>query len=240
MLETIYFARHGHRMDWISPIFDEVTYPTNLPWDSRLSQHGCNQAQELSQYFVKNNIKIDRIYSSPLFRTLQTASIIADKLDLEVFIEYGLSEWYDPLEAKTYPNCAPLSVLREFFPRINPAYIPITKLPNDGETLQGLQKRLDRTMQSLVDAGEDLKCVLIIAHAASLVAGVKALIKQRGAVINCGTCSLTKCTRSKEGWVLELNGDTSSLSHGSENNCIFTEVAVEDGVNEDEMQINNY
>ncbi|CAG8610697.1 25195_t:CDS:2 [Dentiscutata erythropus] len=219
-------------MDWITPINIEATYPTNLPWDPRLSEHGCNQALELSQYFVKNNIKIDRIYSSPLYRTLQTASIIADKLDLEISIEYGLSEWYDPFEARTYPSCAPLSVLHEFFPRINPTYIPITKLPNDGETFQELHKRLDRTMQSLIDAGEDLKCVLIIVHAASLVAGVKALIKQRNAVINCSTCSLTKCIRSKEGWVLELNGDTSFLSHGSENNCIFTEVGVEDDVND--------
>ncbi|CAG8561341.1 13005_t:CDS:2 [Cetraspora pellucida] len=217
---------------------NNTTYPTNLSWDPRLSDHGCNQALELSQYFVKNNIKIDRIYSSPLYRTLQTATIIADKLDLEIFIEYGLSEWYNPFETKIYPGCAPLSLLCEFFPRINSTYIPITKLPNNGETFQELHRRMNKTMQSLISVEDNIKCILVIVHAASLVAGVKALIKQPNAVINCATCSLTKCTRSQESWLLELNGDTSSLSHGSENNCIFTEVVEKDN-DVEEMQINN-
>ncbi|POG69786.1 histidine phosphatase superfamily [Rhizophagus irregularis DAOM 181602=DAOM 197198] len=89
MLETIYFTRHGHRSDWIVPVLNNC-YPTGLFYDPQLSPHGCNQAKELAQYFVNNTIQLDKIYSSPLFRTVQTANYVAENLDLEILVENGL------------------------------------------------------------------------------------------------------------------------------------------------------
>ncbi|CAG8553905.1 15935_t:CDS:2 [Dentiscutata heterogama] len=184
-------------MDWDNKD-DEFTYPTKLHWDPKLTELGCNQARELCQYFVTNNIKIDRIYS-----------------------KNGLSEWCSPRINKLNAGCAPLPLLREFFPRINPTYIPISKLPDINETSEELHERLSRTIQGFTEVKEDIRSILIISHATSTVAGVRALIKQRYAMINCATCSLTKCIRNGGNWVIELSGDTSFLSHGSIRNWVF-------------------
>ncbi|PKB99357.1 phosphoglycerate mutase-like protein [Rhizophagus irregularis] len=216
MLETIYFTRHGHRSDWIVPVLNNC-YPTGLFYDPQLSPHGCNQAKELAQYFVSNTIQFDKIYSSPLFRTVQTANYVAEKLDLEILVENGLGEW-------EIPEPAPTSKLREFFPRINTLYTSVSNHPKADETIQDVHDRLNKTMQEIIsrcEAEGQIKSILLVGHAASVTAGVRAVLEDRLAVINCGTCSLSKFVREGGKWKLRLNGDCSFLSGREENNWAF-------------------
>ncbi|CAG8733359.1 12045_t:CDS:2 [Dentiscutata erythropus] len=207
-------------MSWDNPDpNDKYAYPTGLNWDPRLTDFGYNQSRELSQYFVVNNIKIDRIYSSPLYRAVETANIIAEKINFRYFSRK--CEWCSPRINKLNAGCAPLPLLREFFPRINPTYISISKLPDINETSEELHERLSRTIQGFIEVKEDIRSILIISHATSTFTGVRALIKQIYAMINCATCSLTKCIRNGGNWEIELNGDTSFLSHGSVRNWVF-------------------
>jgi transcription factor C subunit 7 len=80
----------------MDPLLDN-RYPTGLPYDPQLSPHGCDQAKQLAQYLVNNRIQLDRIYSSPLFRTLQTANYVSEKLDLDIFVENGLGYVYEQI-----------------------------------------------------------------------------------------------------------------------------------------------
>ncbi|RIA90686.1 hypothetical protein C1645_823063 [Glomus cerebriforme] len=84
--------------------------------------------------------------------------------------------------------------------------------------------RLDKTMQEIIsrcDAEGQIKSILLVAHAASLTAGVRTVLKDKLAVVNCGTCSLTKFIREDRKWILKLNGDCSFLSGGLEDNWAY-------------------
>lgn len=85
MLETIYVTRHGFRADWITPDFPS---PTGLPHDPPLADIGARQARELAAFL--GDKPIERIYSSPFYRCLQTTNEVAEKLDLDINVESGL------------------------------------------------------------------------------------------------------------------------------------------------------
>ncbi|KAG9290151.1 hypothetical protein G9A89_010457 [Geosiphon pyriformis] len=228
-------VKHGHRADWITPDDEDVVYPTGLNWDPPLSRHGCEQAKELAQYFVDNNIKIDRIFSSPYFRTLQTANAVAEALDIDICVEDGLSEWYG-LHRIFIPSAAPISELELFFPRINTSHTSLVQHPSVSETIQDIHGRLSTTMRKLIalsDVDPKINTVLIVTHAASLIAGVRAVLEERYASIGSATCSLTELIRRNEKWVMLRNGDTSFMSSGQEKNWTFTEP----NVTNDEIEI---
>jgi len=79
-------------------------------------------------------------------------------------------------------------------------------------------------MQEIIsrcDAEGQIKSILLVGHAASLTAGVRAVLGNRSTAVNCGTCSLSKFVREGGRWERRLNGDCSFLSGGEENNWAF-------------------
>ena len=73
-------------------------------------------------------------------------------------------------------------------------------------------------MISQCDEAGNVKTIMTVGHAASLIAGVRAVIGDRYASVNCGTCTLTVAKRNVEQWELIANGDASFLSKGEEHN----------------------
>ena len=62
-------------------------------------------------------------------------------------------------------------------------------------------------MQGIIsrcDAEGQIKSILLVTHAASLIAGVRAVLQDRLVAVNCGTCSLTKLIREGDKWLLKL------------------------------------
>src|SRR4028118_1914572 len=117
MTQTVWIARHGNRLDFVNP---EWFNTAERPYDPPLSEDGFIQAKQLGQRLVGEGIK--HIFASPFLRTVQTATQIADILDLSIKLESGLSEWLNPAWMKTTPEKLPLEVLQELFPRIDPSY----------------------------------------------------------------------------------------------------------------------
>lgn len=62
----------------------------SIPGDPSLTKTGIKQAKATVRYFKVKHI--DKIYSGPLKRTLQTADIIAKELNLEIQIDQRLRE----------------------------------------------------------------------------------------------------------------------------------------------------
>lgn len=60
------------------------------PGDPSLTKIGIQQAKITARYFQNKNIQ--KVYVSPLNRTLQTASIIAQELNLKIAIDHRLRE----------------------------------------------------------------------------------------------------------------------------------------------------
>jgi broad specificity phosphatase PhoE len=207
MSQTVWIARHGNRLDFVNP---EWFNTAERPYDPPLSEDGFVQAKQLGQRLIGEGIV--HIFASPFLRTVQTASQVADCLDLPIKIEMGLSEWLNPAWMKTEPERLPIEVLQEQCPRIDPSYTSrvIAKYP---ETSEMVFERTALVAQCLMaEFSED---ILLVGHGASVVGVTQALVGGTPEV-NAALCCLVKVVRKEQEWVMELNGDTSHLSETEE------------------------
>jgi broad specificity phosphatase PhoE len=76
-MNKIYLTRHGQDEDNALGIL-------NGHRDKPLTEIGIRQAHNLAEIIKNDNIVIDKIYSSPLIRTKQTAEIVAKTNNLEM------------------------------------------------------------------------------------------------------------------------------------------------------------
>jgi probable phosphoglycerate mutase len=102
----IYLARHGQDEDNVKGIL-------NGHRDKPLTLLGQDQAKELANKIKEAGIQIDKIYSSPLKRTRQTAEIISDILSLnkpetlDLLIERDFGIMTGRLMSEIETICAP-------------------------------------------------------------------------------------------------------------------------------------
>lgn len=85
-VKEIWITRHGHREDWVT---DTPHLRTNLKNDPPLSEIGREQAQELAAYLKTKSI--DRIYSSPFYRVLETVYPLVQANDIPLYIDYSMA-----------------------------------------------------------------------------------------------------------------------------------------------------
>ncbi|KAH8848025.1 hypothetical protein MCOR31_000127 [Pyricularia oryzae] len=77
-LDTIYVVRHGFRSSWsVDPstgeYFANIPSPTGIAVDPALTAYGVDQAKELGRHLLDHvRPPIERVYSSPFYRCLQT------------------------------------------------------------------------------------------------------------------------------------------------------------------------
>lgn len=83
----MYLARHGQTM--FNVVFGETKRDPGIE-DPPLTELGFKQAAELAERLVELDIR--RIIASPYTRALQTARIVADRLDVPVTIEADVRE----------------------------------------------------------------------------------------------------------------------------------------------------
>lgn len=207
MSQTVWISRHGNRLDFVNP---EWFNTAERPYDPPLSEDGIEQARQLGQRLVGEGIT--HIFVSPFLRTVQTANEVANILDLPMKLESGLSEWLNPAWMPTEPERLPLDVLKERFPRIDPSYTSRVTA-HYPETNEMVLQRTALTAQRLTaEFSED---ILLVGHGASVVGCTEGLVGGTPEV-NATFCCLVKLVRQKQGWVMELNGDTSHLSQTEE------------------------
>ncbi|HEY9605818.1 MAG TPA: histidine phosphatase family protein [Allocoleopsis sp.] len=203
MPQIVWIARHGNRLDFVNP---EWFNTAERPYDPPLSEDGVVQARQLGQRLLGESIA--HIFASPFLRTVQTASMVADALNLPIKLESGLSEWLNPAWMKNEPERLPLEVLQERFPRIDPSYTSraIARYP---ETSDQVLDRTSETVRHLV--AEFSQDILLVGHGASVVGTTQGLVGGTPEV-NAALCCLVKVVRQGQDWVMELNGDTSHLT----------------------------
>lgn len=86
----IYFIRHGESVANAKGLF------AGQRDDSPLTSKGQLQARQAAADFINKGIKVDRIVTSPLLRTKETAAIVAADIELEladIFIDPRLLEY---------------------------------------------------------------------------------------------------------------------------------------------------
>ncbi len=210
MGQIVWIARHANRLDFVNP---DWFLTAERRYDPPLSDDGMEQAQQLAERMQKE--KIDHIFASPFLRTVQTANAVAEKLDLPIKLETGLSEWLNPEWMTEEPERLPTPALGELFPRIDQSYTPhiAAKYP---ETQLQVRHRAGQTARSLVTEYSP-EHILLVGHGASVKGAAMGLV---GEAVNSTEkvrlCSLYKIVRKNPDWHLELEGDTSHLSQVEE------------------------
>ncbi|ODQ82524.1 hypothetical protein BABINDRAFT_30876 [Babjeviella inositovora NRRL Y-12698] len=231
-LTTIYIARHGYRANWLPP--PHPPNPTGIDSDPPLAPHGLDQAKELAHYILSIEPKPACIFSSPFYRCLQTATPIADVLNIDIELEAGVGEWYKP-DRPVIPKPATVETLQRFFPKLkaNWAGTGVAPLPT-GETEAQIFTRCSIFLTKFITKFEkehpEATSVLFMTHAASSIAlgmalmgfeSVRDYLDDEQAILQAGTCSLTQYTYNRGKWELKMNGNTEFLSKGEEMNWNF-------------------
>lgn len=203
MSQRIWIVRHGNREDFQNPGWARTA---ERPYDPALSDDGETQAQEVGRSLC--NEPVDYIFSSPFLRTIQTASHIADALDLPVCLEPGIGEILPDIQ------CMPALLSREKraqrFPRINWSYNAAGSL-NYPENAEAGHNRAAAAAQALTSRYPD-KNLLLVTHGAPVVGIVKGLtgLTER---ITVPLCCIFTLQRSAQGWQVVQRSVTSHFSN---------------------------
>ncbi|GAA5821064.1 hypothetical protein JCM10212_003098 [Sporobolomyces blumeae] len=189
-LKTIYIARHG-TLSWETQTW---TSPTGVPRDPPLSAHGVDQAKELGLFFKEELEQSEggfekektMLFSSPLYRCVQTARPTSEALDLPVHIENGLGEWYLPVRKGLHPALSTSAFLAPFFPpsllappspKGEPTWMPLLTPPRTGESMRSVHLRAKRFLNAFVAELDQrgIERVIVFSHAATCIALSRAL-----------------------------------------------------------------
>ena len=208
MVDTLWLARHGSRLDFEDP---EWHKRAERQHDPPLSPDGLVQAGQLADRLKDEGIS--RIFSSPFLRCVMTADVTARQLRKSVRIEAGFSEWLNPAWFPERPALLGLEDMAHRFPcidtsygsRIEPSY------PESGDTIL---KRTGIAIEAVARAHEG--AILVVGHGATVYGSVVRLLqlgfeetsKILGEVHYCCLCKLCHGT---EGWRLEITADVSHL-----------------------------
>ena len=165
----------------------------------------------------------------------------------------GISEWYQPVQPGTglHPRPSSASALKAYFPEIDESWSSVWYPTRKGETVAALHDRLAGCLTVLVPevqrrfAGAH-KRILLVSHAAAIIALVHELIGDRSLSLRVACCSLTVLDRNKEtaaataagdeargavvgGWTAILLAGGEHLKDGLKRAWGFPDVPIADG-----------
>ncbi|KAK7058929.1 C6 zinc cluster transcription factor-like protein [Paramarasmius palmivorus] len=237
MIDTIYIARHGFRLNWVTTAW---TSPTDTPRDPPLAAFGETQAQELATYFLSlpEDERPTGIWSSPFYRCIQTAVPVSKALNVPIYVEHGIGEWYSPVAPNTglHPRPGSASFLKTYFDDIDPSWESIYYPSRKGETVIDLYERcrgfLDDFL-SIEEVQKKHKKVLFFSHAATVIALSRELKGDREMPLRVGVRSLTQFQRNPDGGWNDLKlADASYLTGGVQRDWGLEDIVVDPATGE--------
>jgi len=197
MIHTIFLVRHGHKRILDDPDWRKTA---QRPDDTPLSQKGILQAEETAELLAGE--KLDLIFSSPFYRALETASIIAKRLKKQVNIEWGFSEWLNPKWFSKFPALMSLEEAAQAFPMVNKDYIPFT-MPGFPELDEEVHV-YDRVKRTLLKIQEHYSgSILIVGHGASVYQSARVLSDPPKGV-RVEMCAVNKFVLQNGRWTLDF------------------------------------
>jgi len=251
-LVNFYIVRHGYRSDWETN-GPESNSPTGLPRDPQLSAFGEVQAREVANYFksLPEDQRPTAIFSSPSYRCLQTSKPVAIALGVPIYVEHGISEWYPPVKPgeELHPLQPSARALKAYFPEIDDSWSSVVYPPSrGGEDSAALYDRVAGFLTVFVPEVQRRfsavhKRVLLVSHAATVIALTCELVGDRGLKFRARCCSLTVLDRKAApagnsararptvvgDWTVRLLGDDTHLKDGKQRSWGVPDVKIADG-----------
>ncbi|CAB4254218.1 similar to Saccharomyces cerevisiae YOR110W TFC7 One of six subunits of the RNA polymerase III transcription initiation factor complex (TFIIIC) [Maudiozyma barnettii] len=211
VVKNIYISRHAHSSAWL-PEDEQPLSRTGILNDLPLSEHGVNQSRELAHYILSVDTQPDIIIASPFYSCVETSKYIANLLDIPVFLDKGLGNWFDKDNEKVI-NPADFNTLNSLFPGIlkndwgNGSSVESLR---DGETKGELYSRsakfIINMLEKLNKEHPDVETVLLMTHAPVKISiGMNILklkncdspLDEDGNILQASVCSLDKYQWSK-------------------------------------------
>ncbi|KAF2129454.1 phosphoglycerate mutase family protein [Dothidotthia symphoricarpi CBS 119687] len=249
MIEVVYIVRHAFRGNWTvdhqTGKYTSLLHrtPTGIPTDPPLTSKGVEQSKELAEYLCNIEPPIDRIYSSPFYRCLQTIKPTTDRLFEEgkaqgkIRIDRGIGEFFGRA-TWDHPTPPDLTLLTLHFENLDQDHVSLHLPSSKGEMILELHDRvrnaLDHIITTLDNDAEQPKTVLLCTHAATMIAAGRVLTGQMPDDpdeddFKCYTAGLSKFVRRSVdpakgvpgNWDCVLNSETSYLSGGAERGWHF-------------------
>ncbi len=194
----IFLCRHGrtdHNKNGIVQGYLEV----------ELNEEGEEQARKLARRL--SDLDIDSFYTSPLVRTVETATIVSQKIDadhetLEDLreVDQGIYEGEDS---------------QEMFEEMRAAEVDDHRwTPEDGESMEDLRERSLSVLETMEQRHQD-ENVLLIGHGGinkvMILAALGHSSKNFNRIKQENCCLNVITTHESHGWVVEKVNDTSHL-----------------------------
>lgn len=230
VVKTIYIARHGYRSNWL-PKGPYPPPPTGIDSDVPLAAHGINQAKQLARYIISINNQPELIFSSPFYRCVQTSEPIAKLLELPVFLEPGIGEWYKP-DRKIIPIPADIHALQKLFSEelLSESWEGTgVTADSHGETEDMIFDRCVRFWPIFIKKIEtdfpNVETILLVTHAASKISlglsllgksSVRESIDGQGTFIRSGSCSIDKYELISSNKQKDYNGNSNNTGEEDE------------------------
>ncbi len=206
MSRTLWLARHGNREDFVDDTWRDTA---ERPDDPGLSPDGLEQAEQLAERL--KDIPIDTIFASPYLRTVQTAQLIAEKLNKRVFLEPGLGEKLSETYFSGEPEILSHERLSEDFPNVELGHEPLLHpvFPEDDEANVS---RMGEATELIVEKYKGT--LLFVGHGATVSGVVQALTGNQED--SAPLCSLTKLEKENGEWRVAFSNDVSHLDEVEE------------------------
>ncbi len=195
-------ARHG-----ATAMSLEKRFSGRGGFDAPLSGLGHEQARALSREIAVRG-DVDRIVTSPLLRTRQTATIIAEEIGLEVTVEEGFAECaFGDWDGHTFAE------VRARWPRQLEEWLASTDVaPPGGESFAACNDRVSAARRRLVEDFSGQR-VLVVAH----VTPIKILVSEAvGAPLDSlYRMELPPCSLSTLAWFPDGNASMFSFAESA-------------------------
>ena len=161
------FVRHGKTH------FNEINLTQG--WcDSPLSKVGIKQVEDISKQLKQ--YKIDKAYTSPLGRAVQTANIILRQQEIKPIYEERFKEVnFGILEGISTELVRKLNIESpNWLENLDMDYRPY-----EGEDIHDVILKHHQAFQEIIDVCHDNETILIVGHGCSLYGFIKSLLPQQ-------------------------------------------------------------
>lgn len=161
------FVRHGKTH------FNEINLTQG--WcDSPLSKVGIKQVENISKQLEQ--YQIDKAYTSPLGRAVQTANIILSKKEVEPIYEERFKEFnFGILEGISTELVRKLNIESpDWLEDLDMDYRPY-----EGEDIHDVISKHHKAVQEIIEDCNEKDTVLIVGHGCSLYGFIKSLLPQQ-------------------------------------------------------------
>ena len=158
----------------------EDTIYSNLTFPCKAVANQCqDQSHQLAAHMKTLDPPIERFYSSPFYRCLQTiapaleavAVTTDDPETKKIRAENGIGEWYGKARFD-HPSPADRDLLKKLFVRLDENYDPMVRPSTDGESIDELHNRVAYALHRIIEFSdkEGIKAIALCTHGAPLIA----------------------------------------------------------------------